>query len=305
VTRLTWGGESRTRVEIPQTLWQDGILPFTLAHPAAVLPLRRTKLVFSALIIGSMAPDYPYFLSLTDGIRWGHSWRGVFLFCLPAGLVLLWLFHATLKRPLVSLAPECMRKRISGESLTFRFSRLSRFLLVVTSLLLGTLTHIFWDGFTHQHGYFVKHWAWLSTPVTLHHRMPLYNALQFACSAAGVGLLVVLAAWWWYRAPVVANPVPATISPRLRWVILAVAVVIAGLAGTAARMHALIAGRALVWHVILVTWRAAAVEGAIVGIAALFAEWVLFSLAWQVVQLQRRREKPLDSVQRLDVPVER
>jgi len=62
-------------------------LPFTLAHPAAVLPLRRTGLVFSALVVGSMAPDFPYFLSVSDAIRWGHSTRGVFLFCLPFGLL--------------------------------------------------------------------------------------------------------------------------------------------------------------------------------------------------------------------------
>ena len=39
-------------------------MPFTLAHPAAVLPFARTKLVFSALIAGALAPDVGYFLTL-------------------------------------------------------------------------------------------------------------------------------------------------------------------------------------------------------------------------------------------------
>ncbi len=38
-------------------------MPFTLAHPAAVLPLRRLRLLRTVpLIIGAMTPDMPYFL---------------------------------------------------------------------------------------------------------------------------------------------------------------------------------------------------------------------------------------------------
>ena len=277
-----------------------------MAHPAAVLPLRRTKLVFSALIIGSMAPDYPYFYALTDGIRWSHSWRGVFLFCLPAGLALLWLFHTVLKRPLVSLAPEFMRARISEGDLVFRFAPLSRFLLILGSLFLGTLTHILWDGITHEHGLFVKHWRWLNTPVMLHHVVPMWKALQFLCSAAGLIVVLAMAVWWWSRKAEATKPVQPTIAPRLRWFILGLAAVIAVAAGTAARFHALYTGKALTWHWILMNWRAAATEGLIVTIAVAFAEWLLFSLAWHVVPLQSKKQKPLDShVQRLDAHVER
>lgn len=34
-------------------------MPFTLAHPAYVLPLRRLGLPVSALAVGSMVPDVP------------------------------------------------------------------------------------------------------------------------------------------------------------------------------------------------------------------------------------------------------
>jgi hypothetical protein len=281
-------------------------LPFTLAHPAAVLPLRRTKLVFSALIVGSMAPDYPYFYLLRDGIRWSHSWSGVFFFCLPAGVAMLWLFHAVLKRPLVALAPEYVRARISEDGLVFRFGPPGRFLLILGSLLLGTLTHILWDGITHEHGLFAKHWAWLSTPVMLHHVVPLWKALQFLCSAAGLIILLAAAVWWWRRKPAVTSAVQATIASRLRWLIVGFAAVIAAVAGTAARFHELYAGQPLTWHWILVNWRAATTEGSIVTVAVAFAEWLLFSLAWHLVQLQSKREKPVESrVQRMDAPAER
>ncbi|MEI5672079.1 MULTISPECIES: DUF4184 family protein [unclassified Nocardioides] len=42
-------------------------MPFTLVHPAAVLPLVRTPLVPSALVLGSVAPDLPYFVSSRCG----------------------------------------------------------------------------------------------------------------------------------------------------------------------------------------------------------------------------------------------
>src|SRR5581483_12465816 len=50
-------------------------VPFTLAHPAAVLPLRRRGLVFSALVVGSMAPDFEYFFGLKRPIS--HTMPGI------------------------------------------------------------------------------------------------------------------------------------------------------------------------------------------------------------------------------------
>jgi hypothetical protein len=39
-------------------------LPFTGSHPAAVLPLLRTPLPASALVIGSLTPDLPYYVPI-------------------------------------------------------------------------------------------------------------------------------------------------------------------------------------------------------------------------------------------------
>ena len=40
-------------------------MPFTVSHVAAVLPVvgRSGRLPAAALVIGSMAPDYPWFLT--------------------------------------------------------------------------------------------------------------------------------------------------------------------------------------------------------------------------------------------------
>ncbi len=42
-------------------------MPWTFAHPAAVLPLRPLKrLSFGALVVGSIAPDIGYYLGRFD-----------------------------------------------------------------------------------------------------------------------------------------------------------------------------------------------------------------------------------------------
>ncbi|MFY9676569.1 MAG: DUF4184 family protein [Terriglobales bacterium] len=73
-------------------------MPFTPAHIAAAYPFRRTRFVWSALIVGTMAPDFEYFLRMALEARHGHSFPGVFLLTLPLALVTLWLFHKFVKR---------------------------------------------------------------------------------------------------------------------------------------------------------------------------------------------------------------
>ena len=263
------------------------MVPFTLAHPAAVLPLRRTQLVFSALVIGSVAPDLPYFLTLSDNLRSWHSVHGVFLFCLPVGLILLWLFHRVVKRPLVALAPEYVRVRISPEELEFRFGPWWRFLLIVASLLIGTFAHILWDGFTHDHGYFVKHWEWLSMPVispliTRNHHMPLWRALQHWCSVIGVLAVMVTSAWYWIRKPVLADSVPQQFTSMRRMQILAAGLLLAAAIGV-------VAGLAAEGHHY---WKWLLVKMTIVFISAMCAEVLLYSVAWHFQY--RKKQKPHD-----------
>jgi hypothetical protein len=47
----------------------------TLAHPVAVLPLRRFGLPMAAMVIGSMVPDVPLFLRWSSGYQVSHSTR--------------------------------------------------------------------------------------------------------------------------------------------------------------------------------------------------------------------------------------
>src|SRR5262245_12034783 len=83
-------------------------MPWTFAHPAAVLPLRRycpAPLNFPALIVGSMTPDLGYHILRKDFAFYAHSLRGSVLLCLPTALVLLGLL-CLLRKPLCYLLPQ-------------------------------------------------------------------------------------------------------------------------------------------------------------------------------------------------------
>ena len=146
----------------------------------------------SALVVGSMAPDFLYFALLNDYAHFGHTFRGLFLFCLPVGLAALWLFHRYVKRPLLALSPASLRVRVPAED-NFHFGPASRFLWIVFAILLGSVTHILWDGCTHLNGIVVKEFYQLRRYTTFWPHQPVYVLLQHASSI--IGLLILAAAY--------------------------------------------------------------------------------------------------------------
>jgi hypothetical protein len=171
-------------------------MPFTLAHPAAVLPLRRLPLLRTVpLIIGAVTPDAPYYLPwriakhIPDVT---HSLLGTFTLDLPVGLFVLlcaWLLRAPLAAP---LGP---RARAKCASAMERFgSRPLNWALAPLSILIGAWTHIAWDSFTHADGWMVQRIPALSAPVSFFsYTGQLCHVLQYACSVFG---LAVLAVWF-------------------------------------------------------------------------------------------------------------
>lgn len=182
-------------------------MPFTLSHAAAALPFRRTKLMMSALVVGSFAPDFEYFLGHHGGF--GHKLPGIFLFDLPLGFAALWLFHRYVKEPLAACLPEGARERFDLGPKSLSIHSISRFALIAVSILIGIGTHILWDSFTHTGYWPAAVWPVLITNVNL----PLFgprswlDILQYFSSIFG---LVVVLLWYihWYRITPPAHPRP-------------------------------------------------------------------------------------------------
>lgn len=83
-------------------------MPFTLSHPAAVLPFARAlarRGLLSAVVIGSMVPDFGWFMPWRPTRLETHSAGALFTFCLPAGICAYWAFQWLFKEPLIELLP--------------------------------------------------------------------------------------------------------------------------------------------------------------------------------------------------------
>ena len=162
-------------------------MPLTIAHPAIVIPIRH-RLVLSALVIGSMVPDVSKFFSLTRSVTLGHSAPGVFWFCVPVGLIFFIFFQHLLKKSVFLLLPASHQQRLAPWLNPFPLRTAAQWGLVIGSLIIGAFTHLFWDSFTHERGWFVESSPFLqSTVFTFHHRSyEIYECLQYASTGAGL-----------------------------------------------------------------------------------------------------------------------
>ncbi|MFD3685652.1 DUF4184 family protein [Nocardiopsis sp. NPDC058631] len=176
-------------------------MPFTLSHAAAVLPLARTRLPLSALVVGSVAPDLPYYLPLPVASATTHGPAGLWLDVLLGGIVLTVYVYA-IRDPVHALAGR-VYEPCPGEPGSGR-RPVRAAVLTVVALAAGSVTHLAWDSFTQTGGALVRAWPLLSTQVVGPHL--LYNVLMYASSALGLAAL----AWWVRR----SRGRPGTNPPR-------------------------------------------------------------------------------------------
>jgi hypothetical protein len=178
-------------------------MPFTLAHPAAVVPISKTdqkSLVLSALIVGSMSPDFEYFLRLRLVTKWSHTLLGVFTFCLPVSLMVLWVYHNIQKEALVLLLPDVIKNHLLPFCGGFSFLPVKHFFGICLSIVIGAFTHIIWDSFTHYNGFFVGWVGVLSVTLlsTETIQLKLYELFQDLSTFLG---LLLLGFWFWRYTP--------------------------------------------------------------------------------------------------------
>ncbi|MDH6136427.1 hypothetical protein P3T37_005855 [Kitasatospora sp. MAA4] len=169
-------------------------MPFTLSHPAAVLPLLRGvrgrgPLIASALVAGSMAPDVPYFAaSLRPGAyRHGvltHRWWAVPTVdvAIAGALVAGWY---GVRVPLLALLPD--RWAAAADAATapsVRWPSRGEAAAFALSAAVGAATHVGCDAFTHQGRAGVRLLPALNREVA---GVPLCTVLQYGMSALALG----------------------------------------------------------------------------------------------------------------------
>jgi hypothetical protein len=170
-------------------------MPFTPAHSALVLPLIRINPRYvsaTGLIAGSVAPDFEYFFKMSVSGVHGHTIAGIFYFDLPVVAFLALLFHIIIKPSLVANLPYFFQRRLKAMmELDFLDYLRKNPLAFIISACIGSASHIFWDSFTHNTGYFVNELSFYDSGFIPFNgvRYPLWYALQHISTFVGLSCL--------------------------------------------------------------------------------------------------------------------
>lgn len=214
-------------------------MPFTPSHAVVALPFLRTRLVPAAIAIGAMTPDLPLFVRGTP-LSYGHTHDLAWIVpTAVVALVLLLVWRALLRPAVRELSPRWLASRLpaswdAGARAAWRETFSGGWigaLLLAASLLLGVLSHIAWDAFTHEGRGGLLLWPALAEPWG---PMLGFKWLQHGSSAFGLIVIAVWAALWLRRR--VAVPVVRVTPPAVRvvwWLSLPAVLAIAWVAGLA------------------------------------------------------------------------
>jgi Domain of unknown function (DUF4184) len=250
-------------------------MPFTPSHVAAVLPFVRTPLLPAALVIGSMGPDLFFYIPLPISRADTHSWLGVVTIDLFFGVLVFVLWQLMFRAPIVDFLPLPARMRIAAMPWSgIRPLGMSWFRLVVVlviSVLLGTVSHVVWDDFTHDD------WLTQHLPALQHDwgSKPIYRWLQYASSLFGAVAVGLWALAWWRRT-YPAAPVPTRITAATRAMAWVTVVAVGAVASLAIWIPGIFAGASPVDDVLV--FRTVTVGIGSSGLAAL-----IWCVAWRLL----------------------
>ncbi len=191
-----------------------------------------------------MAPDISIVFSLGIPRAQTHGLLGIFWLCVPVGLAGLCVFHRAVKRPLIRLLSEPIRRRLAEYATPHWVFPRYRVSAALLSLVLGALTHIAWDTLAHDHTPATRAVPALRTTAftLLGYPVATYEIVQVASTLLGLAALCLFAAWWLRRPRRVSADVPTPSPLRRRLAVVSVllsvptvAGLVAGVIGTAER----------------------------------------------------------------------
>lgn len=273
-------------------------MPFTPSHAVVALPFARTPLLPAAIAIGAMTPDLPLFLRGTP-LTYQETHRNLVLSSVVA-LMLLVLWYVLLRPAVRELSPAWLSRRLPEDwdvtgAAVWRSLRAPRpgawravwrdpvvfTMLVVLSLVLGVVSHIGWDAFTHE-----GRWGTRLLPGLDAQWGPLsgYKWLQHGSSVLGLAVLAIAAVLWLRRRVPTARP-ERLLPPGIRtlfWFSLPIALVVGWGIGL------------LVYGPLTATWTAQHLAYRVLPPACAF--WAALAGALCIAVIVRRRRGRSDAV---------
>jgi hypothetical protein len=180
-------------------------MPFTFVHPAIILPLNKSSRWFSmtGLVIGSMIPDFEYFLRMKIQSDYSHTITGLLWFDFPLSILLAFVFHNIVKMNLINNLPKFLQYRfLPYQSFCWNEYFRKNWLKIIISILIGIFSHLLWDSFTHISGYFVEHFPLLKSNILIFgYNIPIFKILQHGSTV--LGCLFIL--FFVYKMPKISN----------------------------------------------------------------------------------------------------
>lgn len=194
-------------------------MPFTFSHPAIVLPavlLPRGWYSLTGLVVGSVVPDFEYFLRMSMYSKHSHTLDGLIRFDLPLAIILCFIFHLLVKNPLINNLPAFLRRRlITFNTFNWINAWRSKWPVIVVSILIGASSHLLWDAFTHQTGFFVTRLDALNHMISFGSaKIPIFKFAQHGSTIAGATLIVLFL----YHIP--SSNISGSESHKLYWPII-------------------------------------------------------------------------------------
>ncbi len=202
-------------------------MPFTPSHAVVALPFARTPLLPAAVAIGAMTPDLPLFVRGTP-LTYELTHTNVTITMVVA-LALLGLWYLVLRPAIRELSPAWLARRLPEEWDAVGLAALRTLRaprpgarhavwretavfapLLAVSLLLGVVSHIVWDAFTHEGRWGLDVLPALTVPWG---PMPGYKWLQHGSSVLGLAIIAVFGVVWVAR----RRPAASVVRVLPRW----------------------------------------------------------------------------------------
>ncbi len=212
-------------------------MPFTLSHTVAAIPLKKQLGQYgclSALFIGAMVPDFVYMFP-QDFVRYhgltSHSFIGLFKVCLPIGVIFFYLYHLLMAPVIVAVFPESLKRKLPRHLSLGQCPPLNNGHAIIISLLIGSVTHIVWDAFTHERA-IPQYIELLRTPLATIDNWEImpFRVIQHLSTVLGLMLLL----WWiwrWYCETPAQDKIAWQPTALIRKITLAILVLIPTIVG--------------------------------------------------------------------------
>ncbi|SHI19977.1 DUF4184 family protein [Sporanaerobacter acetigenes] len=166
-------------------------MAFTLAHPAAVINFTKKHKSYinnAAMILGTMAPDFEYFIHFKPMSVIGHSIKGFLLINLPLVILLYFIFYKVIKNDFISNLPRRINQHLNVlYNDKIKLNSFKEFIIFSYSSFIGMATHVVWDSFTHKNGFFVNKIDVLSNTIL---NIPIYKYLQHGSTILGFMIII-------------------------------------------------------------------------------------------------------------------